>query len=380
MEYKNKQGKRAQHYKSTMLGFVSCCIFLGVVAVLGFVFMLEKKEKKEIAIEKDSDAPLVVAVKPKMPIILSLDTDAYDKKMLQLANIPVLKIATTSSTTSIVVDPKPQLWPVKTVYPNYGALLPFNRIVAYYGNFYSSRMGILGEYDPGVVLAKLLEDVKIWEEADPTTPVIPAIHYIAAVAQSDPGNNGKYLNRMPSVQIEKALTLAQQAKAIVFLDLQIGKSTVVDEVEAIREYLVLSGVHLALDPEFSMKGDNNPGTIIGTLDATDINQAIEILAEIVRENQLPPKILVVHRFTKDAMTNYKDIKLVPEVQVVIDMDGWGSPESKIATYQNIIYPEPVQFAGFKIFYKNDLFKPSTRLITPQEILMLEPQPSYIQYQ
>lgn len=241
-------------------------------------------------------------------------------------------------------------------------------------------MGILGEYDPGVVLARLSEDVKKWEKADPTTPVIPAIHYVAAVAQQDPGSEGRYLYRMPETQIEKAITLAQEAKAIVFLDLQIGKSTVEEEVEVVKKYLMLPQVHLALDPEFSMKSDKNPGTIIGTMDASDINKAVEILSKIVKESDLPPKILVVHRFTKDALTNYQNIQLVPEVQIVIDMDGWGSPETKMVTYKNIVYPEPVQFTGFKLFYKNDLLKPSTRLITPEEILMLEPQPSYIQYQ
>jgi hypothetical protein len=36
-------------------------------------------------------------------------------------------------------------WPVKAPYPLAGALLPYNRIIAYYGNLYSTRMGILGE-------------------------------------------------------------------------------------------------------------------------------------------------------------------------------------------------------------------------------------------
>jgi hypothetical protein len=39
-------------------------------------------------------------------------------------------------------------WPVRSAYPNPGAILPFNRIVAYYGNLYSRNMGVLGEYPP----------------------------------------------------------------------------------------------------------------------------------------------------------------------------------------------------------------------------------------
>ena len=33
-------------------------------------------------------------------------------------------------------------WPVKTEYPLPGAILPFKRIIAFYGNLYSKQMGI----------------------------------------------------------------------------------------------------------------------------------------------------------------------------------------------------------------------------------------------
>src|SRR6185295_195909 len=36
-------------------------------------------------------------------------------------------------------------WPVKSEYPLTGAVLPFKRIVSFYGNLYSKQMGILGE-------------------------------------------------------------------------------------------------------------------------------------------------------------------------------------------------------------------------------------------
>ena len=47
------------------------------------------------------------------------------------------------------------------------------------------------------------------------------------------------------------------------------------------------------------------------------------LTQIVKKNNFPPKILIVHRFTQGMITNYEKIKKVPEVQVVMDMDGWG---------------------------------------------------------
>ncbi|HEX6171516.1 MAG TPA: hypothetical protein VFZ33_17645, partial [Chitinophagaceae bacterium] len=61
------------------------------------------------------------------------------------------------------------------------------------------------------------------------------------------------------------------------------------------------------------------------------------------------------------------------------MDGWGFPAKKINTYKQFIAKEPVEYTGFKIFYKNDT-KGNGRLLTPQELLKLKPQPVYIQYQ
>ena len=270
---------------------------------------------------------------------------------------------------------------MKTAYPLAGALLPFDRIVAYYGNFYSTQMGVLGEYPPDQMLAMLASTTAEWTAADPTTPVIPALDYIAVTAQGSPGADGKYRARMPSSQIEEAISLANQVHGLVFLDVQVGLSNLQTEIPLLAEYLKLPQVELSVDPEFAMQtSGKKPGTVIGTLDATDINFAANYLANIVHDNNLPPKILVVHRFTEEMVTNYKTITPLPEVEIVMDMDGWGEPAKKLNTYADFISGEPVQFTGFKLFYKADLKPPSTRMLTPAELLKLSPQPSYIQYQ
>jgi hypothetical protein len=99
----------------------------------------------------------------------------------------------------------------------------------------------------------------------------------------------------------------------------------------------------------------------------------------VTEKKLPPKILVVHRFTKPMLTNATKIKRDPRVQVVIHMDGWGPPSLKRDSYAAYVYAEPVQFAGFKLFYKNDR-RAGSRMMTPRDLLALTPKPLYIQYQ
>lgn len=357
--------------------------FLIVIFSFGF-WTHSKNEISERTFNRNatSTEKITDTEKPVAIVIPVLDKALYDKKMLLLANLPPIKVQATSSTSTIFIPATSSpLWPVKNlVYPNYGALLPDNRIIAYYGNFYSTKMGVLGEYDRDVVISKLKDEVTKWQQVDPTTKAIPAIHYIAAVAQADKGADGDYLARMPDVEIEKALDMAKEINGVVFLDLQIGHSSVISEVKAIESYLKLPQVHLGIDPEFAMKNGKKPGTFIGTVDALEINQVAEFLAKIVRENNLPPKVLLIHRFTNNMVTNTQNIKPLPEVQIIMDMDGWGSPELKLATYKQVIYKEPVQFTGIKLFYKNDLKTPSTRMLTTDEILNLTPRPIYIQYQ
>jgi hypothetical protein len=263
--------------------------------------------------------------------------------------------------------------------PNDG-LLPHHRIVSYYGNFYSHKMGVLGQYPPHEMLEMLQNEVTNWQEADPNTPVIPAIEYIAVVAQGSPGADGKYRARMPKDQIEKAIALAEEVNGIVILDVQIGLSDVEAEIPRLEPYLAMPNVMLALDPEFSMKEGSRPGKRIGTMDADEINYVAEYLAKIVRENHLPPKILIVHRFTQHMVTHAKEIRPLPEVQIVLDMDGWGDQAKKRSTYHDFIAPEAVQFTGVKLFYINDLKPPSTGLFTPEQILRFKPTPVFIMYQ
>ncbi len=312
-----------------------------------------------------------------------LDINAYNTKLLFLAHV-----ATSSSwyqyfltgTTTGTTTPKKQLWPVKTTYPNPGALLPNNRIVAYYGNFYSKGMGVLGEYPEDVMIQKLKDAVAGWQAADPSTPVIPAIDYIDVTAQGSPGKDGKYRLRMPDSQIDKAIEIANKVHGIVILDVQVGLSNLQSELPLLSTYLAMPNVHLAIDPEFAMHGGTPPGRVIGTMSSADVNYAANFLADLVKKNNLPPKILIVHRFTEEMVTGYGNIKPLPEVQIVMDMDGWGFPAKKINTYNSVIYSEPVQFTGFKLFYKNDIKPPSKAMMTPAEVLKLTPAPLFIQYQ
>ena len=294
--------------------------------------------------------------------VLTIDTLDFNKRMIALSN---------NDTTG--------RWPVKAPYPLPGALLPYNRIIAYYGNLYSTRMGILGEIPRKQMLSKLQGEVAKWQAADSTVKAIPALHYIAVTAQGAPGKNNMYRMRMPFKQIDTIISWAKPINALVFLDIQVGHSTVKAEVAELEQYLSMPNVHLGIDPEFSMKNGERPGSKIGHFTAADINDAIDILANIVRKNKLTPKVLVIHRFTQGMVKNYKEIKTVPEVQIVMDMDGFGSQVLKKDSYISYIYREPVQFTGFKLFYKNDN-KNNWKIYTPEQLVKFTPKPIYIQYQ
>jgi len=318
------------------------------------------------------------------PLWLNIQMEEATGSVTTAANTNISTIATSTkkitTTTVKIATSTPSLWPIKTVYPNYGALLPFDRIVAYYGNFYTGQLGVLGQYPPEQMLQMLMGEVAKWQATDPKTQVIPAIDYIAVTAQGTPGPDSKYRLRMPDDQIQKAITLANQVNGLVILDIQVGQSTVETEVPLLAQYLKLPNVELALDPEFSMKPGQRPGTVIGSMDASDINFAAHFMANLVTENNIPSKILVVHRFTEQMVTNDQDITPLPQVQMVMDMDGFGTPAQKTKIYKEVVADHPVQFTGLKLFYKNDIVSPSPGLMTDSSVLNLTPEPSFIQYQ
>lgn len=344
----------------TVVSFV--CVFLSIACKPGVSgFAAEGNATDSTAPKKDSDSNVSLPLSA-----FALDTALYDAKMQWMTN-----------------GDSSGKWPVKAEYPRAGAILPIKRILAFYGNLYSKRMGILGELPEEQMVKKLQEEVKRWQAADTTVEVIPSLHYIAVTAQGSAGADGKYRLRMPFKEIDKVLAMAEKIEASevpVFVDVQVGLSTLQSEIPQLEKYLKMPNVHLGIDPEFSMKTGKKPGSVIGSFDAADINYVTEYLAKLVKENNLPPKILIVHRFTQGMVTNTKNIKLQPEVQIVMDMDGWGAQARKISTYRSFIHREPVQFTGFKLFYKNDFREANSSIMTPEQVLKLKPQPVYIQYQ
>ena len=254
-------------------------------------------------------------------------------------------------------------------------LLPEYRIVAYYGHPHDPAMGIVGEYEIKQLTEILREEAANYAAADPSRPVIPALEVIATVAQREPGSDGTYILDTDMETLTTYIDFAAEEGMLVILDLQIGRGTVANEIDKVRDLLTRPNVHLAIDPEFAVAEGEIPGEYIGSVTADSITYAQEVLAEIAATHGIPPKILIVHQFREDMIQGKDQLAPVPGVQLVIDADGYGAPELKTAVYNFLVRNELIEFGGVKLFYRQDM-----PLMTPQEILALVPAPDVIIYQ
>jgi hypothetical protein len=259
--------------------------------------------------------------------------------------------------------------------PTEGALLPGYRIVAFYGHPHDANMGIVGEHEMEELASLLRDEAANYAAADPSRPVIPAFELIATVAQRVPGADGTYILDTDHETLTSYIDYAEQNGMLVILDLQVGRGTVANEIEKVRDLLARPNVHLAIDPEFAVKEGQIPGDYIGSVPAESIVYAQQALSDIATSNGIPPKMLIVHQFREDMIEGKDRLAPMPGVQLVIDADGFGAPELKTGVYNFLVRDEPVEFAGIKLFYKQDM-----PLMTPQEILALVPPPDVVIYQ
>jgi hypothetical protein len=254
------------------------------------------------------------------------------------------------------------------------AVLDTHLLVTWYGNPWNGRMGILGRLAGRDLAAGLKEQTDAYASVTDKT-LLPAYHLIAVVAQGQPGADGRYRRRESRTVIERMLREAREAGFKVVLDVQTGRSTVLDELAYLGSYLAQPDVYLALDPEFAMPEGETPGRRIGQMRGSEVNDAIAVLDGLIRLHHLPPKVLIVHQFTLAMLPDKEVIADSPLVDLVLDMDGFGSPALKRHAYRMIMRQRPLEYAGVKLFYLQD-----TDLLAPADVLRLSPAPSVVIYQ
>lgn len=254
-------------------------------------------------------------------------------------------------------------------------ILAGSQIISYYGNAQSAEMGILGSDDLDTIASRLEAQTARYDRLNGSLDAIPALHLVYAVAQPHPTSNGLYLQYAPAGDVWRYIDVATERGMLLFLDLQIGRSTVAAEIEKILPYLRYPNVHLAIDPEFAVGRSEIPGAQLGSLSASDINQAQAALQALAQAERLPPKLLIVHQFADSMLVDAESIDRYAGVDLVIDMDGFGPAAIKRASYQQYASRSYASHGGIKLFLDHD-----SDLLTEREVLRLEPTPSIVIYQ
>lgn len=261
-------------------------------------------------------------------------------------------------------------------------ILPKYRVVATVGAPGGGRaLGDLGVGTPSEATHRLVQD-RVPYYVTPGRPVMPALELIATIAHRTPTESGRFSSRYSDEQIQPYLDAARNAGAILILDIQPGQSPWMDEVKAHRKWLMDPHVSLALDVEWSVPKGEVPGVSrIGTITPAQINEVSAYLQQIVEENDLPQKLLIVHEFKDYQIRNQSSIVDRKDVKVVLNVDGVGPPEQKVATYNALTAPSRGKAfpMGFKLFFDDDT-KTGGEVMPPGDVLSLEPQPDVIVYE
>ena len=254
-------------------------------------------------------------------------------------------------------------------------LFPSRRIVAMYGHTNTSVLGVLGEQGPaeGVERARRIAE---GYDAD-GIPVITAFEIITTLASSAPGSDNNYSLRTAIADLKPWIDTAEQAGMYVILDLQPGRGDFLTQAKEYQELLLKPHVGLALDPEWRLKPDQFHLRQVGSVDSAEVNQVVDWLAQLVRENNLPQKLLMVHQFSHEMITNRSEIRTTPELAVMIHMDGQGRSDLKFNTYAEITRDalENGWWWGWKNFYDED-----SPTLTAEETLTVRPVPYVVSYQ
>jgi len=259
-----------------------------------------------------------------------------------------------------------------------GGFLPLEdqRIVGLYGSPGAPGLGLLGQQDDEATIALAREYAAGYEDAADGRTVVPGLDIIATVASSSPGPLGDYSRRIPLDRLRTLVDLAREEGVAVLIDLQPGRTDFLTQAQELEELLREPHVHLALDPEWRLGAQERHLVRIGSVSAAEVQAVVDWLAQLVRDERLPQKILMVHQFTLGMFPDRDTIVISPELIGVIHMDGQGSLAAKERTYAAIVAGTDEHWAwGWKNFTRID--RP---LATPERTLTRTPIPVIITYQ
>ena len=255
-------------------------------------------------------------------------------------------------------------------------LFPGRRIVAMYGHINTNSLGVLGEQGPAEGVERARQIAQGYD-AD-GLPVVTAFEIITTLASTDSQFDGSYSARTPIAELRPWVEKAAEEDMYVILDLQPGRTDFLTQAKEYEELLKLPHVGLALDPEWRLKPNQFHLRQVGTVDSSEVNQVVDWLANLVRDNSLPQKLLMVHQFSFQMITNREDIQAPPELAVMIHMDGQGQINTKFNTYAQITNGvlDNGWWWGWKNFYDEDIPGPPSS----DQVLGVRPIPVVVTFQ
>lgn len=265
--------------------------------------------------------------------------------------------------------------------PNGGReIFPKNRLVGF--------SGVTG--DPQYALGRLSGDLDekcaeikaIGKKYAYGREVLPIFEMITVVVHGSPGADGMYRSKQPKKNVRKYLKATRRCGGLLLLNIQPGRSEFLPELKYYEEFLKEPDVGVALDPEWAMDPDKIPNRHLGRTDGAELNESAIYLSNLVKEHNLPEKVMVFHQFNHAAVEKVRQLKPQEGVALVRSIDGLGGPGPKKDTYKSFKKGRPKYIhPGFKLFYTEDVQPPwGSRLMTPAEVMKLKPQPEYILYE
>jgi hypothetical protein len=120
--------------------------------------------------------------------------------------------------------------------------------------------------------------------------------------------------------------------------------------------------------------DEIPGTNLGQITGPQVNWLQARMEQIARATG-QRKLLVIHQFDDRMIEQKERILNYPLVDLVWDADGFGSASPKIGDYIQYSGETGFEYGGFKIFYRYD-----ASVMTPEQVLALDPPPILVIYQ
>ncbi len=255
------------------------------------------------------------------------------------------------------------------------SVLPEHRVIGFYGAPQSPQLGELGIGSPASAAKRLRRQIKPYKSRS-RQPILPLFELLGTIALAHPGDDGKYRARQPNSVIRRYAQTAREKRFLLMLDIQPGRARFTDEVKHLKPWLRKPFVSVALDPEWNMGRHGVPGERIGSVSAKMVNRVTRILNELVRRHDLPQKLVVIHQFTDSMIRDKRALKVRPGVDLVLNADGFGTPAAKRSKYEELSPTRRSRmFPGFKLFYEED-----TNLISPKQVMRLDPRPNFIVYE